>query len=888
MNLRNFIKHPLGIVAIALTLIALVVLLGTPYVIKRELNKWIASHGPDVVKTDNVDFNPFTARFSLHNLQVEIKRGQALRIAKAHLNFSWANLLKKRFYIKEVVLEDTYLLVDTQQDEGFRIAGLVLPDMTESTAEKKSSPGWSVAIKRFEVINSEIEYDTPQFSATYHIDHYELTDLKSWEKEQPISVELQGRIDESPIHIDAELTPFAKPSKFKGNLKLEQAELSLISKITAIESIALDGKVDIDVNVETVRQQDKLINFSTEGKISVGKLQLTYGDMALTDDKVSWEGTISGNKPPVEGYTLSGEGKLSLASLGASLPAQSMSVQTKGLQWQGSINYEVQKDSQDITMAANLEGDGVTVVDTARNINLVDLKEVAVNTIDIQSLDDMSVAEIMVQKLAVFNREAAESAEQETAQNALLKADNVNIKDISYKDLTVLAVSDATLNSFQAYLRRQKGGGWYLLDTAPVADAPAVEPKKPVDESEPVAEPKEKTADKSEPAAKPEKPVAEPERPAKESESAGTSFHFRLSQLHVESDSSFQFVDESNSRPFNLTLQVKEFQVSDIDTADTAKPMQIKMNGTVEDYSKINIDGTLLPFAKPLSVNVKGEIAALRMPPLSSYSGQYMGYNITKGQLDAEINTNIDKGNLNGNADLHMRNLNVVKVDPEKEPEIDAQMKRSLESDLNMLRDKNDVVNLNIILQGDIANPQFNFQDAINQAVAKAMTSATVGFLKFALGPVGAFITVAELADKAGKKKAMIQLDPVQFRAAEISLDETAKQYLEKIAVILEGRPKLKLEVCGKAVENDRTALLVKRETVQKESVKETGVPQKAGTAVEAVPDTVLEDFARERAKLVKDALVNDHGISHDKIFLCLPAIDETPDKSPSVELFLD
>jgi len=315
MNLKNFIKHPLGIVAIALTLIALVVLLGTPYVIKRELNKWIASHGPDSVQTDNVDFNPFTGRLSLNNLQLKIERGEALHITKAYLNFSWTNLLKKRLYIKEVVLEDTYLLVDTQEDTGFRFAGLAMPEMTDSTSKKKSFSGWSVAIKRFEIINSKIEYDTPQFAAIYHIDDYELTDLKSWEKQQPIYVELQGRIDDSPIHIDAELTPFAEPSKFKGNLKLEQAELSLISKIMAIEDITLEGKVDIDVNVETVRQQDKLINFSTEGDISIGTLQLTYGDMVFTDDKASWQGTISGNKPPVEGYTLSGEGKLSLASL---------------------------------------------------------------------------------------------------------------------------------------------------------------------------------------------------------------------------------------------------------------------------------------------------------------------------------------------------------------------------------------------------------------------------------------------------------------------------------------------------------------------------------------------------------------------------------------------
>jgi outer membrane protein OmpA-like peptidoglycan-associated protein len=205
-----------------------------------------------------------------------------------------------------------------------------------------------------------------------------------------------------------------------------------------------------------------------------------------------------------------------------------------------------------------------------------------------------------------------------------------------------------------------------------------------------------------------------------------------------------------------------------------------------------------------------------------------------------------------------------------------------------MLRDKNDVVNLNIILHGDIANPQFNFQDAINQAIVKAMTFSALSFVKYALQPFGAAIAIAELVGKAGEKVTKIQLDSVQFGAAEISLDETAKQYLEKVAIILNDRPKLTLDVCGKAVENDRIALLAKREAVKQESEKKAAVPQKAGTAVEPIPDAVLQDFARERAKLVKDALVNDHGISHDRIFLCLPAIDETPDKGPSVELFLD
>ena len=54
------------------------------------------------------------------------------------------------------------------------------------------------------------------------------------------------------------------------------------------------------------------------------------------------------------------------------------------------------------------------------------------------------------------------------------------------------------------------------------------------------------------------------------------------------------------------------------------------------------------------------------------------------------------------------------------------------------------------------------------------------------------------------------------------------------------------------------------------------------------IPDAVLQDFAKVRAKLVKVSLVNDHGVNHDRIYLCLPAIDETTEKEPYVELLID
>jgi hypothetical protein len=276
------------------------------------------------------------------------------------------------------------------------------------------------------------------------------------------------------------------------------------------------------------------------------------------------------------------------------------------------------------------------------------------------------------------------------------------------------------------------------------------------------------------------------------------------------------------------------------------------------------------------------------MPPFSSYTGKTIGYNVTSGQMDADITMNIDKGMMDSIFDLHMRNLEVAQVDPEKMPEIDNQMDVPLEAALAMMRNKKDEINFKLKLKDDINNPKFGIQDAINQALAKAMKFATLSYLKYTLQPFGTFIAVAEVAGKAGKEMSKVGLDPVTFTAGDIVLDATAGQYLEKVKEVLSNRPKLGIELCGKAVVKDRDALVQRRQEVQKKVEGKGGEKQKAAAEGITIPDEVLLDFARERAKLVKESLVDQYGVDHERIYLCLPELDEAPDKEPRVELFLD
>jgi hypothetical protein len=276
------------------------------------------------------------------------------------------------------------------------------------------------------------------------------------------------------------------------------------------------------------------------------------------------------------------------------------------------------------------------------------------------------------------------------------------------------------------------------------------------------------------------------------------------------------------------------------------------------------------------------------MVPFSSYTGKTIGYNVTSGQMDADITMEIDKGIMDGIFDLRMRNLEVAQVDPEKMPEIDNQMDVPLGSALAMLRNKKDEIKLKLELKGDIKSPGFGIQDAINQALAKAMKFATLSYLKFTLQPFGTYIAIAEVVGKAGKEMSKVGLDPVIFQAGEIVLDETSKQYLEKIKEVLDNRPKLRIELCGRAVAKDRTALIERRLATQKKDAEKSGQKQEAKAEEITVSDDVLIDFAKERAKLFKESLVKQHSIDHERIFLCLPEIDESPEKDPYVELLLD
>ena len=214
-----------------------------------------------------------------------------------------------------------------------------------------------------------------------------------------------------------------------------------------------------------------------------------------------------------------------------------------------------------------------------------------------------------------------------------------------------------------------------------------------------------------------------------------------------------------------------------------------------------------------------------------------------------------------------------------------------LESALKVLRDNDNDVRLKIPISGDVTDPEFSISDAINQALMKGLTMATLTSIKYMLGPYGVAVGIIELGAKFGPKALTgIRLKPVDFQSGASDLDPAAMEYLDKLAAILKEKKDLRLRLCGWATESDRTG---PREAAAENPAAPSGTKTSGFDGQIVAPkddhfplsNAAILALAEQRANRIEDILVNQHGINDKRIFICNPEIDEHPAAKPRVEI---
>jgi outer membrane protein OmpA-like peptidoglycan-associated protein len=366
-----------------------------------------------------------------------------------------------------------------------------------------------------------------------------------------------------------------------------------------------------------------------------------------------------------------------------------------------------------------------------------------------------------------------------------------------------------------------------------------------------------------------------------------------IEAITITGDSAITIHDASVEPAFNTRLTIVAAGIGRIDSASPATDTPVTLKARTGKHSRIAINGTVQPFADRPTLQLESNLEGVSLTEVSSYTVTALGYALKSGQLDADSSVQINQGKVDINNQLTIRGLQVTPVDNASREQLDKEIAVSLETALNMLRDRHNTIRLELPVSGDINSPDFDISNAVNTAVSKALKKGAMTYLTLALQPYGALISVAKIA---GEAAARVRLGPVVFDAGTESLRPDSGDYLEKVAGIMQDRPELNIRICGVVNEQDRVALY--------------GPAAVSATAGGRLPDTVLEpeadkpvagvlpsgavaideqllELAGKRATAVTDYLVSKHAITASRLVACQPAIDVEQGSEGRVDLLI-
>lgn len=874
---RPLYKRTWLIVLAAVAALFMLLLVVLPYGISYALHQWLLANGGDEVQLEDIDFNVFTGTASVTNLDVFVDGQSLLTIPKLELDVDWIPLFSERVDVRAVTLEGVKINIAQAADGSLRIGGISLP-ASEDTSEESNGESWGFRVETLAVNNTSIVYKSPDVQLLTHIESLELDDLVSWSTD-PAQLQVNAIINDAPVLLEGELPPLSTGFGFTGKLSVMSLPLHTFATLAAPAVDGLGGKFSLASELELLLTAENLLTLSHSGEIGVDQLALEQDGRSLSYAGLQWQGDVklkNGGQPGGLALDMQGvltgkdlgiadkdvqlsyaaqqwtgalgvkaaagsgntdismQGKLDGDSLAVLIPAEQFSVYHGKFMWDGDVTVAAAEETA-VAVTGSLQVDKLGADSDDHKVSLANIRDLTVEKLLLLENGDISVTGLTINE-AVFARDAVEPAGNQSQDGSVLSAGRVSADSIQVTGGNQIAIGVFEWRDMVSYIQRESNGEWRpvrIMDTLPFTGAKEEAP----------------TADKE---------VAD-----------APAGRVRIEELRVTGDSAFILDDKTVKPPFKMHLTVTEGWAKNIDSGNPEQSSPINIKGRISKHSNITVKGSLQPFASRPTLDLVNHVDGISLPQFTPYTVAALGYALDSGHLDADTTLKINQGVIDSENNLVIRGLEISPVDNESREKLDGSLAVSLDTALGMLRDKNNTIKLDLPVEGDIDSPDFDISDVINTAVGTAIKQGSMTYLKLALQPYGALITIAELAGDAATK---VRLQPVNFAAGEAVPATESDGYLEKVAGILKDRPEVNIKICGSAVEADRAAL---GGTVAAEAKDKGGAP---GKAVAAVTDQQLLELAKNRAAFVKDRLVTKYGVSASRLVACTPVIDAAED----------
>ena len=330
----------------------------------------------------------------------------------------------------------------------------------------------------------------------------------------------------------------------------------------------------------------------------------------------------------------------------------------------------------------------------------------------------------------------------------------------------------------------------------------------------------------------PKAPLSEPSTQGNREKAKGdgeqeTPWNVRISEIKMQ-QGTIHLRDDSVAPTFEAGLYSMNMRINNLtDSGD--KNALFELDSRVDRYAPFQIKGTLSPLAQQPNFTFEGQLEGLEMPPLSSYSGTYIGYSLHSGRLTLNLNYELKDRKLKG-----LNNIVADQLYLGEAVQSDQAIKAPVHLGLALLRDSEGVINLDVGVQGGLDDPGFSVAGIVMKAIVNVLSKAAAAPFKM-------------LGSLVGSRK---DLGKVEFAAGEVALNEENQERLRQLAGALKKRPKLVVVVQGNSsFEADKKAM--QQQAVMTQVATARNVPFTVNNPV----DWLLESQNRSELRKINKAL---------------------------------
>lgn len=266
----------------------------------------------------------------------------------------------------------------------------------------------------------------------------------------------------------------------------------------------------------------------------------------------------------------------------------------------------------------------------------------------------------------------------------------------------------------------------------------------------------------------------EPERKERQRAATGEAHLVRIGSFTML-DGTLSFTDHHVTGGYATTLYNLEGRVSGLSSEEN-RLADLDLRANMEKRSPLRITGVINPLRQDLFADLKVSFIGIELPPMTPYSGTYLGYAVDRGKLFLDSRYRIVNRKLDSENRIFIDQLDLGRrIASDKATVLPVRLAVAL------LKDRKGEIRLDLPVTGQTDDPQFSVWDlalkSLKNLVVKAASSP------FAL-----------LRSLFGAKE---DWSSVGFAPGSAALSPGEREKLLKLAAALNDRPSLRIKVIG-------------------------------------------------------------------------------------------